>query len=269
MPGRRQRRAGGGPTVARMHQPGQAGLRVPRAESIRRGNAWARAGVQQDKGHERVAHTSAARGRGGPGRPCRREPGRPYAAWRSRRALAAEPSLAAALERQRAALCLLSGLTQPAPLDLRRRVCALRRRRRGIVLRRWLPLGFVATATAAAALMLLLAGGAPAVDVVAVALRPADRAAGRYRAARRAALPAPGQLAGRRRPQRHGRRPHHARRVLRARRPARGLHDRGRAAAGRQLRAPADARARGVPLGTRRPHVRDLRPGATPRCSPT
>ena len=87
--------------------------------------------------------------------------------------VAAEPSLAAALERQRAALCLLSGLTQPAPLDLRRRVCALRRRRRGIVLRRWLPLGFVATATAAAALMLLLAGGAPAVDVVAVALRPA------------------------------------------------------------------------------------------------
>ena len=88
--------------------------------------------------------------------------------------VATEPSLAAALEQQRAALCLLSGLTQPAPLDLRRRVCALRRRRRGIVLRRWLPLGFVATAAAAAALMLLLAGGAPAVDdVVAVALRPA------------------------------------------------------------------------------------------------
>jgi anti-sigma factor RsiW len=88
--------------------------------------------------------------------------------------VAAEPSLAAALEQQRAALSLLAGLNQPAPLDLRRRVCELRRRRRGIVLRRWLPLGFVATAAAAAALMLLVAGGAPAVDeVVAAALRPA------------------------------------------------------------------------------------------------
>ena len=88
--------------------------------------------------------------------------------------VAAEPALAAALEQQRCALSLLAGLNQPAPLDLRRRVCELRRRRRGLVLRRWLPLGFVATATAAAALMLLLAGGAPAVDdVVAVALRPA------------------------------------------------------------------------------------------------
>lgn len=90
--------------------------------------------------------------------------------------VAAEPALACALEQQRSALSLLADLTQPAPLALRRRVCELRRRRRrrGIVLRRWLPLGFVATATAAAALMLLLAGGAPAVDdVVAVALRPA------------------------------------------------------------------------------------------------
>jgi anti-sigma factor RsiW len=88
--------------------------------------------------------------------------------------VAADPALAAALEQQRAALFLLSELTQPAPLELRRRVCELRSRRRRILLRRWLPVGFVATATATAALLLLLAGGAPAVDdVVAVALRPA------------------------------------------------------------------------------------------------
>ena len=88
--------------------------------------------------------------------------------------MAAEPALAAALEQQRAALSLLAELTQPAPLALRRRVCELRSRRRQIRLRRWLPVGFAATATATAALMLLLAGGAPAVDdVVAVALRPA------------------------------------------------------------------------------------------------
>jgi hypothetical protein len=88
--------------------------------------------------------------------------------------VAAEPALAAALEQQRVALSLLAGLTQPAPLELRRRVCQLRRRRYRIRLRRWLPVGFAAAATATAALMLLLAGGAPAVDdVVAVALRPA------------------------------------------------------------------------------------------------
>jgi anti-sigma factor RsiW len=88
--------------------------------------------------------------------------------------VAGDPALAAALEQQRAALSLLSELTQPAPLELRQRVCQLRRRRYRIRLRRWLPVGFVATATATAALMLLLAGGAPAVDdVVAVALKPA------------------------------------------------------------------------------------------------
>jgi hypothetical protein len=88
--------------------------------------------------------------------------------------VAADPALADALAQQRAALSLLAGLTEPAPLELRRRVCELRARRRRIRLRRWLPIGFVGTATATATLMFLLAGGAPTVDdVVAVALRPA------------------------------------------------------------------------------------------------
>jgi anti-sigma factor RsiW len=87
--------------------------------------------------------------------------------------VAVEPALAAALERQRAALSLLAGLTEPAPLALRLRVCELRSRRRR--LRRWLPVGVLATATATAALLLLLvADGGPVVDdVVAVALRSA------------------------------------------------------------------------------------------------
>jgi anti-sigma factor RsiW len=88
--------------------------------------------------------------------------------------VAREPCFAAALAQQRCALSLLAGLTTPAPLELRVRVAELRARRRRLCLRRWLPLGFAATAAATAALFLLLAAGGPVVDdVMAVALRPA------------------------------------------------------------------------------------------------
>jgi hypothetical protein len=89
--------------------------------------------------------------------------------------VAADPALAAALERQRAALALIARLDTPAPLELRLRVEELKaarvtRRRR----RRWLPatvLGGAAAVTAA--VLVLVAGGGPAVDdALAVALRP-------------------------------------------------------------------------------------------------
>jgi hypothetical protein len=93
--------------------------------------------------------------------------------------VAGEPALAAALERQRAALALLASLTTPAPLELRLRVDELKAQRRHLRRRRWIPAAFVATAAATAALLLLLAGTGPAVDhVIAVALRPATAPAG-------------------------------------------------------------------------------------------
>jgi len=88
--------------------------------------------------------------------------------------VAAEPALAAALERQRAALALVAGLDTPAPLELRLRVEELKARRRRLRLNRWVPAAFLATASATAALLLLLIGGGPGVeDVFAVTVRPA------------------------------------------------------------------------------------------------
>jgi anti-sigma factor RsiW len=90
--------------------------------------------------------------------------------------VAAEPALAGALQRQRAALALIARLDTRAPLELRLRVEELkadpviRRRRRR---RRWLPVTGLAAAAATAALLVLVAGGGPAVDdALAVALRP-------------------------------------------------------------------------------------------------
>jgi anti-sigma factor RsiW len=92
--------------------------------------------------------------------------------------VAREPALASALEEQRCALSLLACLTTPAPLELRVRVAELRSRRRRLWARRWLPLGFLATAATSAALLLILAAGGPVVDdVMAVSLLPASAAA--------------------------------------------------------------------------------------------
>jgi hypothetical protein len=92
--------------------------------------------------------------------------------------VAADPALAAALERQRAALALLAELRTPGPPELRLRVEELRSHRRRLVRRRWIPAGLVAGVAATAALaLLLLAGGGPAVeDVFAVGVRPATAA---------------------------------------------------------------------------------------------
>jgi anti-sigma factor RsiW len=88
--------------------------------------------------------------------------------------VAADPVLAAALERQRRALAMLSALDTPAPLELRLRVEELKSRRRRFRRARWIPAAFLATASATAALLLLLLGSGPAIeDVFAVALRPA------------------------------------------------------------------------------------------------
>jgi hypothetical protein len=89
--------------------------------------------------------------------------------------VAAEPTLAAALEQQRAALALIARLDTPAPLELRMRVEELktrvvRRRRRR---RRWVPVSALGFAAVTAALLVLVASGGPAVDdALAVALRP-------------------------------------------------------------------------------------------------
>ena len=89
--------------------------------------------------------------------------------------VAAEPSLAVALETQRAALALIACLDTPAPLELRLRVEELKaarapRRSR----RRWLPASVMSAAAVTAALVVLVTGGGPAVDdALAVALRPA------------------------------------------------------------------------------------------------
>ena len=89
--------------------------------------------------------------------------------------VAREPAMAAALQRQRAALALISGLDTPAPLELRLRVEELKARRRRLHRRRWLPAAFLATASATVALVLVLViGGGPAVDdVFALGARPA------------------------------------------------------------------------------------------------
>jgi hypothetical protein len=88
-----------------------------------------------------------------------------------------EPELAAALERQREALALISQLCTPAPFELRLRVeelkaARVRRRRRR---RRWVPIGALGlAATAATVFAFVFATGGPAVgDALAVALRPA------------------------------------------------------------------------------------------------
>jgi anti-sigma factor RsiW len=86
--------------------------------------------------------------------------------------LAAEPALAEALERQCAAVALITAASPPAPPHLRTRVEELRasRARR----RRVLPAAVLALAAGIAAFIAVLAAGGPAVDdVLAVALRPA------------------------------------------------------------------------------------------------
>jgi anti-sigma factor RsiW len=92
--------------------------------------------------------------------------------------VAREPALAGALTQQRCALSLLACLTTPAPLELRVRVAELRCRRRRLWVRRWLPIGFLATAAATVALLVGFAAGGPGVeDVAAVSLRPATAVA--------------------------------------------------------------------------------------------
>jgi anti-sigma factor RsiW len=87
--------------------------------------------------------------------------------------VAAEPGLAGALCRQRAALALLStagAVTMPP--QLRARVIELERRRTRV--RRWIPAFGAAMAAATAAIALMLASGGPDVDdVISAALRPA------------------------------------------------------------------------------------------------
>jgi hypothetical protein len=91
--------------------------------------------------------------------------------------VAAEPALAQALSRQRAALAMLATAgAVPMPPELRARVAELelqraRARRR---LRLWIPGFGAAMAAAAAAVMLMVASGGPGVDdVIAAAARPA------------------------------------------------------------------------------------------------
>jgi anti-sigma factor RsiW len=87
--------------------------------------------------------------------------------------VAADPVLAAALARQRAALAMIAAVNVPAPLELRLRVEELRaarpRRRRRIV-----PAAALALAATVIAFLVLVGARGPAVDdVLAVALRPA------------------------------------------------------------------------------------------------
>jgi anti-sigma factor RsiW len=92
--------------------------------------------------------------------------------------VAADPTLAEALERQRTALAMIADAAQPAPLELRLRIEELRaappplrfraRRRRPAIAAAF------ALAATLIAFAVLLAGRGPAVDdVLAVALRPA------------------------------------------------------------------------------------------------
>jgi anti-sigma factor RsiW len=91
--------------------------------------------------------------------------------------VAAEPALAEALERQRAALGMIAAAAVPAPLDLRLRVEELRSApapRRLWARRRPALAAAFALAATLVAVALLLAQSRPAVDdVLAVALRPA------------------------------------------------------------------------------------------------
>ena len=91
--------------------------------------------------------------------------------------VAADPTLADALNGQRAALALLATAgAVPMPPALRARVTELeiRRRRARHRLRLWIPVFGATMATACAAIVLMLAGGGPGVDdVIAAAVRPA------------------------------------------------------------------------------------------------
>ena len=86
--------------------------------------------------------------------------------------VAADPVLAEALRRQRAALAMIAAANLPAPLELRLRVEELRAarpRRRRIV-----PAAALALAATVIAFLVLIGGRGPAVDdVLAVALLPA------------------------------------------------------------------------------------------------
>jgi anti-sigma factor RsiW len=86
--------------------------------------------------------------------------------------LRVDPALAAALERQRAAVSLLAVTALPAPLSLRLRVEELQRA--PVRRRRRLPALALAFAASLAAVLVLVLGSGPVVDdVLAVALRPA------------------------------------------------------------------------------------------------
>jgi len=92
--------------------------------------------------------------------------------------VAADPELAAALERQRAAVAMIAASSRPAPLTLRLKVEELEAAQPiARAARRWprlLPAAGLALATTLAALVAMFAGGGPAVDdVLAAALRPA------------------------------------------------------------------------------------------------
>jgi anti-sigma factor RsiW len=99
--------------------------------------------------------------------------------------VAADPVLAQALERQRAALALIAAAMLSAPPDLRQRVEELQAARPNARVpwrlwprRRLVPAFGVALALTAIAFVALLAGRGPAVDdVLAVALRPATASA--------------------------------------------------------------------------------------------
>jgi hypothetical protein len=89
--------------------------------------------------------------------------------------VAGDPALAAALERQRAALGMLAAAAVPAPQALRERLATLTPEpaRGPSLLRRLVPATAVAAAAVAVALALLPRGGPVVDDVLAAGLRPA------------------------------------------------------------------------------------------------
>jgi anti-sigma factor RsiW len=88
--------------------------------------------------------------------------------------VAADPVLAEALARQRAALAMIAAVNVPAPLELRLRVEELRAARPRFRRRRIVPVAALALAAAVIAFLVLVGARGPAVDgVLAVALRPA------------------------------------------------------------------------------------------------
>jgi anti-sigma factor RsiW len=88
--------------------------------------------------------------------------------------VAADPALAAAVERQRAALAMLAAVELPAPLALRLRVEELKAARVASRRRSALAAALGLTATLVLLTVLLLAARGPALDdVLAVTLRPA------------------------------------------------------------------------------------------------